>query len=184
MAEHGRTPVKIVDLTDIDGRKEQFSRAYVHAVATVCGYLLAYRSADKDSIDLSVEAHDRSFGNTLVVEAGAPRLDLQLKCTSRSLIKGDTLHYPLSIKNYDDLRRPAWSPRLLVVVVVPDDVERWMTCSPQELVLHGAGYYRSLRDARSVSNTTSVTVEVPLANPFNVESLQSIMQSAAKREAV
>jgi hypothetical protein len=40
----------------INQRKEQFSRAYIHAVASVAGYALYEPYADDDSIDCGLAA--------------------------------------------------------------------------------------------------------------------------------
>jgi hypothetical protein len=61
----------------IDQRKEQFSRAYVHAVASVAGFSLASPVVDDDSVD--VIFCSRGKGGTL----RAPRLEAQLKLVDR-----------------------------------------------------------------------------------------------------
>ena len=84
---------------DINQQKEQFSNVYLQAVTTVAGYSVYKPSVDDDSVDWGVCAK----GGTGPIRA--PRLELQLKSTSRRDIQDDnSICYPLKLKNYDDLR--------------------------------------------------------------------------------
>lgn len=88
---------------------EEFSRAYVLAVAAAAGFAFQLRSQDQDSIDL-----------TLLADSGRrPSLDIQLKSTGTKLPAGATFPFELSRKNYDDLRAVTITPRILVVVALP-----------------------------------------------------------------
>jgi hypothetical protein len=82
----------------INQRKEQFSRAYIHAVASVAGYALYEPYVDDDSIDCGLAARGAA-GNFY-----SPRVELQLKSSSRNIVKKDRIVFPLGIKTYNDLR--------------------------------------------------------------------------------
>lgn len=112
---------------DINQQKEQFSNTYVRAVASVAGYSLYKSDVDDDSIDLGIAAK----GGTGPILS--PRLELQLKCSSRDIIDESHVRYPLKLKNYNDLRINALVPRILVVVVVPEDITDWLQQSEEEL---------------------------------------------------
>ncbi|MBI2570942.1 MAG: DUF4365 domain-containing protein [Candidatus Schekmanbacteria bacterium] len=86
-------------------QQEEFSRAYVHAVATVAGFKI-YPPAfpDDDSIDLSIGTRG------LLGKIRSPRVDVQLKCW-RGTVDGEVLSYELPIKNYGELRHQV--PRIL-----------------------------------------------------------------------
>jgi hypothetical protein len=115
-------------MMDLSQRKEQFSRAYIRAVASVAGFAVATPDPDEDSIDMTLSG--RSV-NGLPLR---PKLDLQLKCTSDDVIRGDQIIYPLKRKNYDELRITQFvAPRLLVVVHVPRSAEEWLRHSEEEL---------------------------------------------------
>ena len=90
--------------------------AFVHAVASVAGYtFMGPPHVDDDSVDLTLGA-TRRHGAT----RKAPRLDVQVKCTETDDGSGDTLAYPLPLKNYDDLRvEEVHVPHILVVFCVP-----------------------------------------------------------------
>ena len=84
-------------------QKEQFSLAYVRALASVTGYSFAVPNPDDDSIDCSIGAAGRLGNADLVC---SPRIDLQLKATSEAVLKKDWVVFRLPRKNYNDLRDP------------------------------------------------------------------------------
>ena len=154
---------------DINQQKEQFSNAYIQAVASVAGYSLYRPDVDDDSVDLGIAAR----GGTGPILS--PRLELQLKCTSREILDSASVKYPLNLKNYNDLRINTLVPRILVVVLVPDNLNEWLQQSEQELCMRYCGYWVSLRGQPETRNTTAVTVELPRLNQFTVEALRSII---------
>ena len=156
-------------------QKEAFSKAYVAAVAAVAGF--GFRLAaepDHDSID--VEFASRGTQGTFK----KPRLEAQLKCTAREPAT-DELHFPLSRKNYDDLRVASCVPRILIVVLVPLDPSSWMTHTEEEMILRHCGYWLSLRGLGDTPNTATITVKIPRSQTFNPASLQSLMARVAER---
>ena len=150
-------------------REEALSRLYVHAVATGAGYTTSTPSPDCDGVDLQIQAGG----------AMRPALHLQLKATVNleKNGKGD-VRYPLKIRNYNLLREETQTPRLLVVLDLPRDKERWMTITVNELVLRNRAYWLSLREFEGTTNTTSVTVEIPEKNLFNIENLIALMDQS------
>lgn len=154
---------------DINQQKEQFSNVYVRAVVTVAGYSLYRPEVDDDSIDLGIVARSGTG------KVQAPRLELQLKCTSTNILDGRCARFPLPIKNYNDLRITSLVPRILVVVLVPKSPDDWLHHSETEMCLRRCGYWVSLREQPTTQNSTAVTVELPRSNQFNVESITSVM---------
>ena len=67
-------------------------------------------------------------------------------------------------------------PRILVVVLIPETPEDWLTQSEAELCIRGCGYWISLRGKPKTQNTNAVTVAIPRTNQFTVAALQSIME--------
>lgn len=154
---------------DPSRQQEQFSLAYARAVATVAGYTLYQPEVDDDSVDLGVAA--RGGNGTL----RSPRLEIQVKCTSTEVLFEQEIRYPLKIKNYDDLRLPCHVPRILVVVVVPDDPRDWLAQTEDELILRRCGYWASLAGRPESSNETKVTVHMPRGNRFSPAALREMM---------
>lgn len=155
---------------DINQQKEQFSNTYLQAVVTVAGYSLYKPSVDDDSIDWGITAKGGAG------RIRAPRLELQLKSTSRDILDNKGIRYPLKLKNYEDL---IWTdfaiPRILVVILIPENNLDWLKQSEEELCLRHCGYWLSLRGMPSTTNTVNITVTIPRNNQFTVAALQSIM---------
>lgn len=91
--------------------------------------------------------------------------------------RGEMIRYPLRRKNYDGLRpTDLMAPRILIVVLLPRDIEEWVSLSPAQLVLQRCAYWRSLAGCPPTENEETVTVPVPRANLFDVTALKEMMQ--------
>ncbi len=151
-------------------QKEQFSGAYLRAVCAVAGFSLAEPEVDDDSVDFLVAA--AGGGRT----TRRPRVELQLKSTARNLMRADGVHYPLKSKNYEDLRTPdVLVPRILVVVVLPEAVDQWISQSEEELALRHCGYWLALRGMPAEPGQTTFTVLLPRTQILTPDALQSMM---------
>lgn len=154
----------------ITQQKEQFSRAYVKAVATVAGYSLSYPDVDDDSIDVSIS---ETGGNGSI---RSPRIDVQLKCTSGEAVNNGTVSLHLKMKNYNDLRPSnVLVPRILIIIVVPNNVENWLDQTEEKLSLYHCGYWHSLRGAEESENEENITISFPSSQVFTKDQLQSMM---------
>lgn len=159
---------------DLNTRKEWFSLAYIGAVAACAGYDIIESRVDRDSVD-----------GILISNFGLrPRIDFQAKATARDIVRDGHVAYPLQVKNYDDLRADTRNPRILIVVVMPDDEDEWLRQSNDELCLRYCGYWLSLAGRPSVANTSNVTVHIPLSNVFGIARLADLMERAEKGEAL
>jgi hypothetical protein len=67
-------------------------------------------------------------------------------------------------------------PRFLVLVLVPPTPEARLSVSPEQLVLRRSVCWCSLAGLPESGNESSVTVQVPRANLFDVAALTSLMQ--------
>lgn len=156
---------------DPDMQKEQFSRAFVQAVAACAGFAHSTPSVDDDSVDMLL--HQAGGGGTI----RSPKVELQLKCKAAPGPTEDTFSHSIKLKNYDDLRdTTVLVPRILVVVLVPDLPADWLGHSEAELVLRRCGYWASLRGLPPSTNETGQTVQIPRAQALTVQSLQEIMR--------
>lgn len=146
-------------------QKEQFSDAYLHAIAAVSECTCCKPPVDDDSVDWTLSK----------LIQGRPRLDVQLKCTA-SDPGGDILTFALKRKNYDDLRlTDLLVPRILIIVVVPEQTVGWLTCDEDELVLRHRAFWYSLRGMPETNNDTSVTIYIPRSQRINVGVLNQMM---------
>ena len=84
----------------ITTQKEEFSYAYINAIASAAGYSfqIASRPLDQAGVDITIT------GLIIPTSRRRTRLDIQVKCTSRSLLESHAIKYPLDIKNYEELR--------------------------------------------------------------------------------
>ena len=75
------------------------------------------------------------------------------------------------------------TPRLLVLLELPKDESRWMTVTPEELILRRRAYWLSLQKGlQGRTHQHTVTVYVPEANVFNVQALKSLMEQSRRGE--
>ena len=92
-------------------RMERLSLSYIEAVASYAGFQVVEPKLDNDSVD-----------GILIADIGRrPRIEFQAKATAQDIRTGDQINFPLSIKNYDDLRIDSITPRILVVLLMPDE---------------------------------------------------------------
>ena len=157
-------------LTTAD-QEEALSCIYVRAVAARAGYTTSVPSPDEDGVDLQVQA-----GGEM-----RPGLHLQLKATVNLKRRDDGhIHFPLKRRNYDLLRKKTQTPRLLVILDLPKDEDRWMTITADKLVLRHRAYWLNLRGREKTANKVSITVAIPEENLFHVESLRSLMEQSRR----
>lgn len=161
-------------------QKQQFSFAYVHAVASRAGITCQIQVVDFDSVDVILGA-DGWVHKEAVLRS--PRLEVQLKATSQDVLRSDHLTFTLPRKNYDDLRERSLIPRLLVVLLMPGDLEEWLQQSEAQMLLRRAAYWLSLRGMPQVE-TTTVTVHLPRANLFTAVQLRELMERVSREESL
>lgn len=159
-------------------RKEEFSLAYIHAVASVAGFALENVRVDHDSVDCWISSRGKHG------RIRSPIIALQIKCTGQDVVREAHLAFPLPIKNYDDLRcEDTHLTRYLVVVKVPAQEAEWLTHSEEQLVLRHCGYWVSLKGAASTENQETVTIQVPRGQLLNPEGLRRLMDRVGEEVA-
>lgn len=168
-----RRGAKVPDISDAllsdTDQEEALSRVYARAVAARAGYTTADQDFDRDGIDLSIKA-----GGPM-----RPAIDLQLKATTnlRHLQNG-SIRYDLKINNYDLLRIQTQTPRILMVLELPADEDRWMDISEMRLILRKRAFWVNLLGADEVPNQSTVAIDVPERNVFNVGGLRTLMEQS------
>ena len=156
-------------------REEALSRVYARAVAAGAGYVTADPEFDRDGVDMRIQSGG----------AMRPALDLQLKATVNLIAPPDGhpdghYRFPLNRRNYDLLRLETQTPRLLVVLDLPREEERWITITANKLVLRRRAYWLSLRGSEATDNRSSVTVGIPKGNVFDVPNLRTLMDQSRR----
>src|SRR5579875_1864811 len=118
------------------------SRAYVQAVAGRCGLSCSFRDFD---YGIDVTLHDIRRRDYRRMESGF-KLDIQAKSTTIRNLSITDVVYDLDVKNFDDLRDPqVGCPRILVLLVLPEDESQWMEQTEEHLLLRNAAYWLSLK---------------------------------------
>lgn len=152
-------------LSDVE-RRAALARLYARAVAAGAGYAAEDRDFERDGIDLRIFA----------AAAMRPALGLQLQAAADlGQPRGGAWSFPLKRRNFDMLRMPAQTPRLLVVLDMPEDETRRLTIARDMLTLRGRAWWASLKDCEDKPNRLSVTVKIPEDNAFDVEGLRRLM---------
>jgi hypothetical protein len=105
------------------------------------------------------------------------KLDLQAKCTTLATDDSTHVRYDLAVSNYESLRL-AWAgcPRILVVLVLPRDEDKWFGQTEEALVLRRCAYWLSLKGRPATGNRRSVRLMIPRSNVFSVEALRGLME--------
>ena len=155
-------------------QKSRFSLSYIEAIASDVGYQVVEPRVDGDSVDGILMA---DFGRR-------PRIEFQAKATSRDLVTGANIHFPLSVKNYDELRADTLTPRILIVLLMPRDETQWLRQTDDELCLRHCAYWLSLINYPYSPNVSTVTVHVPTTKIFSSRGLSDLMQRTERGDTL
>jgi hypothetical protein len=159
-------------------RQEALCRAYVLAVAAQAGVGTTTHTPDY-GIDLSLRAIEPK--GQLREDSGV-QLDLQLRSTTRANVSATEVKYDLDVRTYGFLGGSCPVPRVLVVLVLPEDEGQWLSQSPEELVLRHCAYWLSLRGAPATTASSSIRVSIPREQVFSVQAVQALLSRLARGE--
>lgn len=161
-------------------QKEEFSYAYVHAVAACAGCAVDRpKKEGQDKLDVLVRS-ERSLG-----PIHQPRIELQLKCSERITVKRGRFAFEIDADLYQELRKLERNlPLFLVIMHVPSSIPDWMEYRKNHAHIRHCAYLVNLRGAPATTNTRSVTIHVRAKDLFNAESLTNLMVRAAHGEFV
>lgn len=109
-----------------------------------------------------------------------------MKATYQTPVEQDGyFSYSITVPRYDKLRRPQVnSPRILVVLYLPEDANEWLRHSEDCLVAKRCAYWVRLRNAPECANPKHQTVYVPRRQILSVESLIELMARFSRREEI
>jgi hypothetical protein len=164
--------------------KEQLSYAYLHAVAAKAELQCTpVDSVDNDSTDVQLRA--ANFSDDLV--STSPRFEVQLKATAAVNVADgeDYFPYDLKKKNYEDLRdTDRYMEAVLVVLIMPDEPERWLQAEQDRLITRYSAYWVDIKGAPQTNNTYSKTIHVPLTNHVTPSCLRRMMTIVGNLEDI
>lgn len=154
-------------------RQESLSRAYIQTIASRCGLNCSFRDFD---YGIDVTLHPIHRRENRYIETGF-NLDIQAKSAFRVTVTELEVLYDLEVKTYDDLRSTnVGTPRILVLLVQPENESDWTHMDEEELRLRRCAYWMSLKGREPTSNTETIRVSIPRANRFSIEALRGIME--------
>ena len=144
--------------------QEQLSLAYVRSVIFDAGCNVSFPAVDR-GIDGTIEAPRR----------GMNKVDFQIKSTTRQLELSDgNILYDLRVENYNQLIVSDDAPRVLILYLMPNEREEWISQSEGELCLRKCAYWASLMGRLPSRNKHTERVGVPLANIFSSDGLSDM----------
>jgi hypothetical protein len=111
------------------------------------------------------------------------KLDIQAKSTTARNLSATDVVYDLDVRNYDDLRDPqVGCPRILVLLVLPEEEGRWVEQTEDRLLMRHGAYWLSLKGRGPTVNQKTVRVLLPRANLFSAQALEILMGKVRGRE--
>jgi Domain of unknown function (DUF4365) len=157
----------------LKSRMEMLQASHLRAVAAAVGCTMASPDPD-DGIDW-VLTHTSS---SHIVDCEVD-LKVQLKSTSKAQPNPTSGYVAVSLSNEKFLQlaqSPATTKRILVAMIMPADVARWVTASHNEFLLRHCAYWLNMEGMNPNPGKASTTVHVPTANVFDDVALCSIFQ--------
>lgn len=155
--------------------KAPLSCAYLQKLASEVSFTctLVEQHADGCGVDARVHVRERLDPQSRVSDFS---LDFQIRATSRGLpIVESKLLFFLDVDRYETLRSAAMeSPRFIVLISLPTDVDNGDAPSAEDLIAHGRGRWLCLAGAPQTSNTTTTPVRFPTWNVLTPASLREI----------
>jgi len=153
---------------DLNAQKQEFSVAWLTAVAAAAGFSLIRPAVDDDSVDAVVFTGKSQY-------TARPEIHVQLKASAMDAMHADGLHFALPQKNYDDLCRPTLVPHILVVLRVPSEPSAWLIQNEVDMLLRHCAWWTTLRGMPANANATSTTVVLPRERVLTPQSLVALM---------
>lgn len=161
-------------------QREEISKAYIAAVAAHCGFKLGTWSQDDDCLDVTIAAAGVLGRGTIA----GPKLDLQLKATTDQRHEHDRhIAWSLRRTHYDQLRNEALVPRLLVVLMLPPDLNDAVEHTVEHLMVRRCAYWTCLQGCPAIDGPAdSTTVHLDKSNVFSPMSLTTLMEKVSREE--
>jgi hypothetical protein len=158
-------------------RQEALSRAYVRAVAARAGVICGELGQDY-GIDMYLRTVP-VLGQRYV-DMG-DQLDLQLKSSTRSRASETEVVHDLEVRAYEVLRAATLGcPRILVLLVLPEDEALWVSQTVEELLLRRCAYWTSLRGAAATANQATIRISIPAANVFSADAVRALLEQVSE----
>ena len=147
--------------------QEQLSLAYARSVLYRAGYRLYRPEVDDHGLDGTiVDPHAR----------GINRIDFQAKATTVYEIRETTIVYDLRVEDYNRLIGEDDVPRVLILLIMPEDDSQWLTHSSERLCLRRCAYWADLMGKPHSNNASTVRVSLSTDNMFDQDGLSDMFR--------
>ena len=158
----------------VEHQKESLGNAYVHAVIARAGYNSAGRSEFDYGIDGKILDVINRGGRYCENGVG---LSYQLKSSCDVIFRDGKIYYDLEAKNYNDLVSPRiMLPSILILFVLPETQEDWLTISDNTMTMKKCAWWRSFEGLPQTDNSSTIRISIPIKQVFSPESLTAIMR--------
>jgi len=167
--------------------KEELSARCIEALANYMGFV--------------TESHRKDYGIDLTIREIAKRIELngketlfpsnrelkvQLKATTEKQVRNAKGHlkFDLKVKNYNDLVYYVQSqrPMYLFLVIMPDDEQRWLEYTPNELILRSRCYwYTHTLGTVASSNSRTQVIQIPENQIIKKETFTQLLDKNSNR---
>jgi len=162
--------------------ESELSYAYLHAIAGKAG--MSCKIGDRHDDNFGVDAEVNFRGITGHPYIKHIQLNIQLKATIATPTKKDGFisYFLQGIERYNKLRtNDSTIYKILVVLFLPEDVEAWLNCSHEQLVLKNSAYWTCLYGAEESTNSSGQTVFFPQENLLDPNGLIELANLAAHK---
>ena len=173
--------LKNLNLFDImlpdTGIQEGLSCSYIKAIANVAGYPIDFPKTDFGTDAFIYELKNRESGRITNAGAYPSVLFVQIKSTHNFRESKMHISYDLKNKNYNDLvDTSTFTPKILVVLCMPENKSEWLKHSVEELILKKCAYWTYLGGQPQVPDTDSTSVvHISKNRVFSPAMLETIM---------
>lgn len=160
--------------------KEELCFAYLSPICAYIGAEIKHsgRLMDNTGVDVTISL-PRGEGHPIPLH-----LDVQLKGTSvPKYVGGEYLSYQMDRTLFDDMSTKNKSaPWLLFVLILPQDVERWVFVEEKRLITCETMLWYDATGQVAESDGDKITVRIPLNNRVNKDSLYRLLMKQMEVE--
>lgn len=153
-----------------------YGEALVYALACAAGFTVGRQHLDVHGVDWQIA----SAGPRGSIRD--PRIEVQVKTWSTADETPSGWRGRLRTAHFNQLTGRFMVPRLLVVVIAPDDPADYVRIDPAAMIFSHAAYWLSLADEAPVDadERETLTVEVPHGNLLTVQTLTALVHGEQK----
>lgn len=168
--------------------KESLSVQYLSILASYGGFS-AHTPFTDYGVDLMVEEiSSYQIGDRTRYFSSGRTLDIQLKSTTTESISinENEIKFDLESKNFNDLikrhpfqKRPKFRyiPLVLVVFVLPSEVNQWLGFSPEKLSIQGKAFWYYPDSEESLTlNRYSKRISIPIGQQVDLDFFQNFFK--------